>query len=516
MRRRSSTWWTASFAVACSLDTSGVGESGTSGTSTSGTTVVATSTTPSTTTAVADSSEGGSGGSETGAPDGPWTQGHPIPPGDPVPGDPDAGYWALLNEGYVSCGIPFAMFTLAQPLLGGFASEEPLPGRTGNNALVPYNWTVHTTNSGAEIVSLNCLECHAGRFDGELVVGLGKADVDYTENMGGLLGGIQIPAIPIAGLDELARFVERYQVLGPAIVMNTVGTNPADEVAVVLAAHRDRETLAWSDEPHTPVPDIVAPVDTPPWWRTKKKSGLFYNGMARGDHRGTMMFASSLCTDSVEEAEQILSYFNNIDAYIRSLEAPKYPFAIDDALAAGGAEVFAATCAGCHGSYAEHDEDEVYPNLIFELDVIGTDPLVAEYAMSSPLLEWFNGSFYGETTQLVVDDPVVGYTAPPLDGIWATAPFFHNGSVPTLELVLDSGSRPTRWKRVDYDSTNFDEAELGWPWIELPYSWADAPDDERKFVYDTTQLGHGNRGHDFGDALSLAERTAVIEYLKTL
>jgi hypothetical protein len=507
----------ASVAVACSLDASGIGDTSTStGSVDTSTTAVATTSTSSTTSTSVDSSEGGSGSSDTGAPDGPWNQGHPIPPGDAVPGDAEAGYWALLNEGYVSCGIPYTMFALAQPLLGGFASEEPLPGRTGKNAQVPYNWTVHTTDSGAEIASLNCLECHAGRFNGELVVGLGKADVDYTENRGALLGGIEIPAIPILGIEELARFVERYQVLGPAIQMNTVGTNPADEVAVVLAAHRDRETLAWSDEPHSEIPDIVAPVDTPPWWRTKKKHGLFYNGMARGDHRGTMMFASSLCTDSVEEAEQILSYFNNIQAYIESLEAPAYPFAIDETLAEDGALVFAATCAGCHGSYAEDDADEVYPNLIFELDVIGTDPLVAQYSSASPLIEWFNNSVYGETTQLVVDDPVIGYTAPPLDGIWATAPFFHNGSVPTLELVLDSNARPRWWKRVDYDSANFDEAELGWPWIEVPYSWADAPDDERKHVYDTTQLGHGNGGHDFGDALSTEERTAVLEYLKTL
>ena len=506
----------ACILAACSNDGAGITAATVVDSSTTVDSIATTTTTttadPSTTTGTATSQ----GGGDTGAPGGPWTQGFPIPPDDPVAGDPEAGYWALLNEGYVSCGIPFVMFALAKPLLGGFASEEPLPGRTGNNALVPYNWTVHVTDSGAEIASLNCLECHAGRFNGELMIGLGRADADYTQNFGDLLGGLTIPPLAIPGIEELTRFVQRYQVLGPAITMNTIGTNPADEIAVVLAAHRDRDTLAWSDEPHSEVPDLVAPVDTPPWWRVKKKHGLFYNGMARGDHRGTMMFASSLCTDTVEEAEQILSYFNNIRAYVASLEAPTYPFAINPDLAAVGADVFAATCAGCHGSYAESDADEWYPNLIFGLDVIGTDPLVAEYSRDSPLIEWFNGSLYGAITQLVVDDPVVGYTAPPLDGIWATAPFFHNGSVPTLELVLDSAARPTRWKRIDYDSTNFDEAALGWPWVEVPYSWQDAPADERKHVYDTTLQGHWNTGHQFGDALSTAEREAVLEYLKTL
>jgi mono/diheme cytochrome c family protein len=494
--------------IACGdADTSGAGADSSSAAASSDAGAVSTS--------GASSSGAGAESGTTGGPYAPWSEGRPIPPDAPIDGDPASGEWALLHEGYVSCGIPYELFQLAKSQLGAFASGDPLPGREGKNAEVPYNWTVHVAASGAEIVSLNCLECHAGEWNGELMVGLGKADADYTASSSPL-GGITVPDLPIPGITELARFVERYNVLGPATVMYTVGTNPADEVAVVLAAHRDRETLAWLDEPQTPIPDLVAPVDTPPWWRTKKKHGLFYNGMARGDHRGTMMFASSLCTDTVEEANSILAYFNNVRAYIDALEAPVYPFAIDEVLAAEGADLFGAYCAGCHGTYGATDADDTYPNLVFPLELVGTDPLVAEFAAVSPLIEWFNGSMYGEVTQLVVDDPLVGYTAPPLDAVWATAPFLHNGSVPTIELVLDSGARPLRWKRIDYDTTNFDEAALGWPWIEVPYAWDDAPADERKHVYDTTKLGHWNVGHDFGDLLAPDERRAVLEYLKTI
>ncbi len=446
----------------------------------------------------------------------PWDEGRPIPPDAPIDGDPVSGEWALLHEGYVSCGIPYDLFQLAKSQLGNFASGEPLPGREGKNANVPYNWTVHVAASGAEIVSLNCLECHAGEWNGEIMVGLGKADVDYTADASSSIGAIPVPELPIPGIEELARFVERYNVLGPAIVMYTVGTNPADEVAVVLANHRDRETLAWLDEPQQELPDIVAPVDTPPWWRVHKKHGLFYNGMARGDHRGTMMFASSLCTDSVEEANSILAYFNNVRAYIDAVQPPEYPFAIDEVLAAEGEPVFGAYCAGCHGTYGATDAEDTYPNLVFPLELVGTDPLVAQAAAASPLVEWFNGSRYGEVTQLVVDDPLVGYTAPPLDAVWATGPFLHNGSVPTIELVLDSSLRPKWWKRIDYDSANFDDIALGWPWVDVPYSWDDAPADVQKHVYDTTKQGHGNGGHLFGDVLTADERRAVLEYLKTI
>ena len=443
--------------------------------------------------------------------------GFPIAATEQVKGDAEAGYHALLNEGYVTCGIPYALFPLAKPFLGGFAADPPLPGRTGKNAKVPYNWTVHTSkSSGAEIVSLNCLECHAGRFNGELIVGLGKADADYTESIGGALAQIPVPGIPIPGLEELTRMAQRYQVVGDYVKMLTVGTNPADTLAAVLSTHRDKDTLEWLDEPHTPVPDQILPVDTPPWWHTKKKHGLFWNGMSRGDHRATMIYATSLCTDSVEEAEGILTYFNNINAYIESIEAPKYPFPIDAALADEGEAVFAGNCSCCHGTYDADPAAESYPNLLLPLATIGTDPLLAFEADARPFAGWFNASWYGQIGPLTTGDPTPGYVAPPLDGIWASAPYLHNASVPTVALLLDSTKRPRWWRRVDYDSTHFDQAALGWPWQELPYGQAGAPDDERKHVYDTTLSGHWNTGHTFGDHLSDHERQAVIEYLKTL
>ena len=448
---------------------------------------------------------------------GPWDEGVYIPPEPQQDGDPVKGYEALVTKGYITCGIPWLLFGLSKPFIGSYADGEPLPGRSGKNAEVPFNWTVHEVD-GAEIVSQNCLQCHAGKFNGKLTVGLGTAEADFTDDMSALLKAFPIPDILIPGLEQMTRFMNRVKVLGPQTVMRTVGTNPAEMVAVTLVAHRDRHTLAWSEEELLPVPGLVVPSDPPPWWRAHKKNALFYNGMARGDHRGTMMLATALCTDTVAEAQQIDSYFADIQAYIRSVRAPKYPFAIDAALAEAGAGVFAANCAGCHGTYAEHDEDDTYPNLLFPLDVIGTDPVVAEGGTKyAPyLVEWYNQSFYGSITRMEPSDPFPGYMAPPLDGVWATGPFLHNGSVPTIELVLDSGKRPTYWRRVDFDSAHFDEQALGWPYLELPFGQADADDSERKYIYDTTQVAHTNAGHIFGDHLTESERRAVLEYLKTL
>jgi hypothetical protein len=446
--------------------------------------------------------------------------GYPIPGSPQLPGDPEAGYRALLEEGYVTCGIPYPLFALAGPLLGGFTDGEPLPGRTGKNAEVPYSWTVHTTASGVEIVSLNCLECHAGKFNGELVLGLGNANADYTESIGGALAGIPISPIPIPGIEELTRMIQRYQAVDDYTRMVSVGTNPADSLAAVLSTHHDGQTLEWLEEPNAPVPEIILPVDTPPWWHMSKKTALFFNGMARGDHRATMIYATSLCTDSVGEAEEILSYFDDIRAYIATITAPSYPFEIDHALAAEGQAVFERDCACCHGTYlaagAADEATESYPNMLFPLDVVGTDPLLATAAHERPFAGWFNESWYGQIGPLTTGDPFVGYVAPPLDGIWATAPYLHNASVPTLALVLDSTQRPAQWRRIDYDSTHFDEVALGWPWIEVIGFPDTVPEDQRKHVYDTTRLGHWNTGHPFGDHLTGDERSAVLEYLKTL
>lgn len=478
-------------------------------------------TTTPTPTSAGDGDGDGTGAATTGEPalPGPWDEGWPIPETPQIPGDPEAGREALLNAGYVTCGIPYILFGLARGFLGDFAAGEPLPGRTGKNAEVPYNWTVHTPSSGVEIASLNCLECHAGRFNGELVLGLGIADADFTTvPMGDLIENLPILDIFPGALGEIEKFAGRYKAVGPHIKMLTVGTNPADMLAVQLARHHDVNTLAWSDEPLQDIPDVMAPVDPPPWWRTYKKHGLFYNGMNRGDHRGTMMFASSLCTDSVAEATQVLSYFNNINAYLETLRAPKYPFAIDTQLAATGEAIFKDHCAGCHGTYAEDEAAETYPNLLLPLAVIGTDAELASTGADEirPMVDWFNKSYFGTILQLVVDDPFVGYVAPPLDGVWATAPYLHNGSVPTIAALLDSATRPTYWKRVDYDSKNFDQTTLGWPFITTPYGQDGAADDERKFIYDTTKTGHGNDGHIFGDPLDDDERAALLEYIKTL
>ena len=440
----------------------------------------------------------------------PSDQTYPAVPSDPQrPGDPAKGYDYLVNGGYITCGIPLSLY---QRVFGPPAPEDTIPGRTGENAQLPYNFSAATSAEGVPIVSANCLTCHAGRINGQLVVGLGAADADFTSSQqdAELDTALSLVTDPTEKA-EMQRFLDRMHAIEPYTQPATIGVNPADNLTAVLMAHRDPATLAWSDTAALPLPPPqVVPVDVPPWWRMSKKHAMFYSTAGRGDHARIEMTASLLCTDSVAEAAQIDAAFVDVRAWIEQSTPPPWPFAVDSSLAARGREVYQRTCTRCHGS------GDAYPNELVPLDVVGTDPTLANGAsqFGPPYVAWFAQSFWGQMSRL---EPQPGYIAPPLDGIWATAPYFHNGSVPTLEAVLSSKERPKFWVRTSFDSTDYDTAKVGWNYTALAHGQsAQQTQAENVVIYDTTLPGYGNGGHTFGDALSDADRKALIEYLKTL
>jgi mono/diheme cytochrome c family protein len=458
-----------------------------------------------------------------------WMSGVPVPPSVQKAGDPDAGFEYLTHAGYFGCGLPSRFFAVAgaaatQP----GTSAEALPGRdvSLNGSPLPYTWNLAKNSDGLDVVYQNCLGCHAGKFNGQLVIGLGNADADFTQDIGQASSAANLLALLAPTPQEQAeldRFIGRLKVVGPTAVMRTVGDNPAEMLATTFMSHRDVNTLAWSDTPFFTIPAVAdAPAGSsvaskvPPWWRMAKKAAQFYNAMGRGDHRRSEMLAGSLCVDSIDQANAIDAHFNDVNAYIRSIKPPSYPFAVDRQLADQGHGVFLSTCAGCHGTYAP--DGVSYPNLVIPHETILTDDAVSLGGTSnyygSQEVDWYNRSWYGQVGHYV---PQNGYVAPPLDGVWATAPYLHNRSVPDVATLLDSSKRPQFWRRQDHDTTHYDESALGFPWARLS-SGQDSPPSgvAIKDIYDTTQVSHSNTGHIFGDALSDAQRRAVIEYLKTL
>ncbi|MCU1283121.1 MAG: uncharacterized protein JWM53_6667 [bacterium] len=452
------------------------------------------------------------------APDLAMAPSHPIavPAEAQRSGDAGAGYHALVNNGYVGCGIPYSLYS---QVFGSAPASEQLPGRDGHNATLPYGQNAFTQPSGVEVVTPNCLSCHAAKIAGKLVIGLGTTSQDFTQDPSSQieLAGMLLGAGPEK--DEWRKFADRVEAVGPYAVALTTGVTAADNIAAVLFAHRDRATLAWSATPLLDLPPPSqapgVPVDVPPWWRMAKKNAMFYDGAGRGDQARIMMTASTLCTDDVASAQAIDAYFGDVRAYILSLTAPPYPLAVDAALAARGQSVFEHTCSECHGSYGAGG---TYPNLMIPVAEIGTDPTIASGAaqFADRFVQWFADSFYGQTARL---DPEAAYYAPPLDGIWATAPYLHNGSVPSLATLLDSSQRPAYWRRRATDGlgNDFDGAIVGFAYDVVDHGQDAEPDATlRRRIYDTTKPGYGNGGHTYGDALAPDDRAALIEYLKTL
>jgi hypothetical protein len=144
-----------------------------------------------------------------------------------------------------------------------------------------------------------------------------------------------------------------------------------------------------------------------------------------------------------------------------------------------------------------------------------------------------------------------GYVAQPLHGVWASGPYFHNGSVPTVWDVLKPSDRPNVWRRQQIPTSEaspggyrgfdtvltraYDYQKLGWKYETLTcdpsatasYSMSCKPlhdattppgpnavDD--RTIYNTNAFSKGNQGHEYTKVLTDDERRALVEYLKTL
>lgn len=146
------------------------------------------------------------------------------------------------------------------------------------------------------------------------------------------------------------------------------------------------------------------------------------------------------------------------------------------------------------------------------ITTVGTDGERAEkYGANEATL--VNASWFGATTPVTA---TMKYVAPPLRGVWASAPYFHNGSVPTLAGVLDSTSRPAFFRVRGTSAAEYDEVNVGLKVDVLTAAPASPSAADRARVYDTTQPGLHNTGHPFGDSLSADERTDLLAFLKTL
>ena len=420
-------------------------------------------------------------------------------------GDSAKGYDYLINGDYVRGGVPEMIFKK------GIGNPTIYLERTAANEGIPHDYTAVKAFNGEIVIAPNCLQCHAQVFEDKLYIGLGNTFVDFSDR----------ETLSVKNLEKAEKFLktlapkkwkasehffEVAKITGPQLYTETRGVNAADRLGAVLAAHRDPVTFKWSAEPMLKIPEQVIPSDVPAWWLLKKKHGMFYNAFGRGDFGRFLMASNLLTVNDTAESAEVDGHMPDVLAYINSLQAPAYPRPVDASLVETGRILFNNNCSACHGTYGKEGE---YPNLLIPQSTIQTDSLLQASNYSNPeFVDWFNKSWFSSGDHPGKLVPFKGYLAPPLDGIWITAPYLHNGSVPSLEAVLNSAIRPKYWSR-SFEKPQYNYDNPGWV-----FSVHEQPTD--RIIYNTTLPGYGNYGHYFGDKLTDAERRAVIEYLKTL
>jgi mono/diheme cytochrome c family protein len=343
---------------------------------------------------------------------------------------------------------------------------------------------------------MNCFACHGGKVAGQVIPGLPNSHYALMT----LTDDVRTTKLALEKPPARMELGSLFMPLG-----TTNGTTNAVNFGVALMGFRDKD-LNFIER--LPPKMLHHDMDAPAWWHFSKKKNLYIDGFATKGHRGLMQFML-VRSNGPESFKEWESDFRDVYAYLSSLKPPKYPYAIDHVAAKRGEATFSKHCAECHGTYGEQPE---YPERMVPIAEIGTDR--ARYDSLSPPHRraygdsWFN--HYGKLGN--IDDPS-GYVAPPLDGVWASAPYFHNGSVPTLWHVLHPEDRPGLWKRTE---DGYDQQRIGLDVsvaAELPEGLSAA---ELRTWFDTRPLGKSARGHDFPAKLTEAERADVLEYLKTL
>ena len=363
--------------------------------------------------------------------------------------------------------------------------------------------------------TMSCLACHQGQVHGRAFPGLPNSNYALET----LTEEVRLVKVrqrkPFGHMDMGSLLLP----LG-----TTNGTTNAVMFGVALMRHRAPDLSIVQRPPRF---DLVHhDMDAPPWWHYRKRRSLYADGFAAKGHRVLMQFLL-VKENGPEKFHAWEDEFRDIERWIESLESPPWPGPVDAALAERGRALFLQHCAECHGTYdGAGAEQETYPDRVVAIDEVGTDRVRFDSLTAKERGDlnrsWFGHGGVGhpgEAAEAMRDrESPVGYVAPPLDGIWASAPYFHNGSVPTLWHVLHPGERPTVWKRT---ATGYDRERVGLEVEEMEALPVDASGRkltaaDRRRHFDTTRPGKSGKGHDFPDALDEAEKTAVLEYLKTL
>ena len=379
---------------------------------------------------------------------------------------------------------------------------------------------------GTEQVGLNCAACHTGtvreRADSRPMIVLGmpahqldlerlfqfilscslddrltaSSVIQKAEESGESVGLIQKLLLKAALISRLKmQTLELQNRMGYALsgALPSWGRGRVDTFNPYKALQFN---WALDQLPHN---ELIGASDFPSLWNQSPREGMHLhwdgNNTSVDERNLSASLGAGVTPVTVDHAS-----LQRVHNWIWTLPPPRYPFAIDRARSLRGKAVFEQQCAGCH-SFGGNKTGTVET-----LSSVNTDP----YRLNSYTYIFCvnQASLYPESQYRFTHfSKTDGYANQPLDGVWARAPYLHNGSVPTLlDLLEDPANRPKQFAR-GYDV--YDQQKVGFVYD------TSAARAEGSF-YDTTIPGNGNGGHLWGTTLPNDQKRDLVEFMKTL
>jgi hypothetical protein len=460
--------------------------------------------------------------------------------------------------------------------LGFLLMSAPSPG---NPDALPVGVTIARDKGGREWAGLGCAACHTGQlsyrgtnmridggqalidfnaFEAALIASLDRALGDearfaaFAEATGTPAGGRAALRTEMTALRD--RLSARHALNAAPVPYGHGRLDAFGQIFNSVAV----EFLAIPANKR--VPD--APVSYPVMWDASHLDLVQWNGSAPNAGPGPLLqnVTTALAVyGSLDVAGHDglagfpssvdFSKLGDIQDWFYKLKAPAWPEsvlgALDDERVARGAKVYAANCSGCHVLSDRNNPKRELKAVLTPLAEVGTDPKMVRNFLDGRVQ---TGPWQGRKTA-VLAGPVLGaeaqsidvvahaaigatlrhplaavhdaavswhtvykagiaqhpdyYKARPLSGIWASAPYLHNGSVPTLAELLKPPAE--RVGKFWVGGREIDPAAVGNEYGEGP----------NRSLLDTTLPGNSNAGHAFGTTLPDADKSDLLEYLKS-
>lgn len=438
-------------------------------------------------------------------------------------------------------------------------TPNPLPALSAQETELPMGATLIQTPNG-EALTFGCAACHSADLFGVKVLGLTNRFPRANEFF--RAGQTYAPYINSFLFRDLLKATEgeRLLMVKAKAATRWVGTKKPQalgldtslaQVALSLSK-RERDGYATRSNHSALFPrsnklsKMVADSKPAVWWNVKHKNRWLSDGsIVSGNpvHTNFLWNEIGRGTDLKKLEEWMDRSQSEIDALTASVfatQAPRYEKffgagSVDITKARRGQKHFTVSCQKCHGVYEKAWDGPATQGLSSEqllqnskityhkktpvIDV-GTDP--GRYLGMKEFAADLNRLQISKNLNTIVE-PQKGYVPPPLEGIWARWPYFHNNSVPNLcALLTPASERPKAYfsgKAINKDR-DFDQECVGYPLgAKTPQSWKKDPD----YLYDSSREGLSNSGHDEGiflkDGKEIYTRTQkleLIEFLKTL